>query len=304
MKEVLILGGTGFIGTNLVKKLDSKKLIITVVGNQGQNKIEEDINYIYLNGKSISEISHLTQTKFTYIINLMGYVDHSHFFASGRDVVRSHLIEMISFIENMNRDNLKKFVQIGSSDEYSNEKSPQKEDKRSFSFSPYSFAKSASTDFLRMLNKSDNFPAVILRLFLVYGPHQKKDRFIPQLINGCLRNEKIPMTNGSQLRDFCYVSDVCEAIISCLDTDKIEGEIINIASGKPVSILTVAKEINTLIGQGELDIGNMPDRPNTNPKLFADINLARKILNWSPKISLREGLSKTIDTYKNFHGSK
>ncbi len=304
MKEVLILGGTGFIGTNLLKKLDSKSLNITVVGNNGQNKTKKDINYIFLNGKSMSEVSYLTQTKFSYVINLMGYIDHSNFFASGRDIVKSHLIELIGFIENMNKDNLIKFVQIGSSDEYSDEKSPQKEEKKNFSFSPYSFAKSASTDFLRMLNKTDNFPAVTLRLFLVYGPHQKKDRFIPQLINGCLENIEIPMTKGEQIRDFCFVDDVCEAIIACFDNEKVNGEIINIASGIPISIKSMAIKIQDLIGKGTLKIGDLPDRSNANQSLYADNNLARNLLNWTPSISLDEGLKKSIDFYKSLHESK
>jgi|TARA_A100001011_G_C14182299_1_gene787415 nucleoside-diphosphate-sugar epimerase len=304
MKEVLILGGTGFIGTNLLKKLDSKSLNITLVGNKGQNKTIKDINYIFLNGKSMSEVKYLTQTEFSYVINLMGYIDHSNFFASGRDIVKSHLIELIGFIENMNKDNLKKFVQIGSSDEYSNEKPPQKEEKKNFSFSPYSFAKSASTDFLRMLNKTDNFPAVTLRLFLVYGPHQKNDRFIPQLINGCLENIEIPMTKGEQIRDFCFVDDVCEAIIACLDNEKVNGEIINIASGIPISIKSMAIKIQDLIGKGTLKIGDLPDRSNTNQSLYADNNLARNLLNWTPNISLEQGLKKSIDFYKSLHESK
>ena len=112
------------------------------------------------------------------------------------------------------------------------------------------------------------------------------------------------MTKGEQIRDFCFVDDVCEAIIACLDNEKVNGEIINIASGIPISIKSMAIKIQDLIGKGTLKIGDLPDRSNTNQSLYADNNLARNLLNWTPNISLEQGLKKSIDFYKSLHESK
>ena len=76
-----------------------------------------------------------------------------------------------------------------------------------------------------MLHKTENFPATVLRLFLVYGPHQKNDRLIPQVINGCLKKKKFPVSKGHQLRDFCYVDDVINAIILSLIKKKALGKV-------------------------------------------------------------------------------
>ena len=98
----------------------------------------------------------------------------------------------------------------------------------------------ASINLLIMLNKTENFPATALRLFLVYGPHQKADRLIPQVIHGCLKKTSFPVSKGIQLRDFCYVDDVINAIILALIGKKALGKVFNVGSGKPVSIHTGA----------------------------------------------------------------
>ena len=79
-----------------------------------------------------------------------------------------------------------------------------------------------------MLYRSENFPAVILRLFLVYGPNQNEKRFLPYLIKNSLRDNKFPVTLGEQIRDYCYVKDVINAIFLTFKTKSVLGNVINI----------------------------------------------------------------------------
>ena len=149
-----------------------------------------------------------------------------------------------------------------------------------------------------MLHKTENFPATSLRLFLVYGPHQKNDRLIPQVINGCLNKNFFPVSKGVQLRDFCYVEDVINAIILSLIKKEAIGEIFNVGSGKPVSVRFIISKISKIIKQGKPQFNKIPFRKNENLKLYPSINKITKMLGWKPKINLNEGLVKTIHYYK------
>ena len=149
-----------------------------------------------------------------------------------------------------------------------------------------------------MLHKSENFPVVILRFFLVFGPHQKKDRLIPYVIDSCRKNKKFKTTNGEQYRDFCYISDVVEAIIKTIKTKNIDGEIINIGSGIKIKVKDIINKIVKKIGKGKPLFGKLKHRKNENKCLYANIAKAKKLLNWKPKIRLVEGLDRTIDYYK------
>ena len=124
----------------------------------------------------------------------------------------------------------------GSSDEYGNINSPQNETMREEPISPYSFSKLACTKLLRMLYVSEKLPVVILRLFLVYGEGQGFNRFLPQIIKGCLKNEAFPTSEGNQIRDFCYVSDIVDGIIATMKSEQVNGHILNLASGEPIKI--------------------------------------------------------------------
>ena len=188
-------------------------------------------------------------------------------------------------------------INLGSSDEYGDNLSPQVETFKDKPFTPYSFAKSASSLFLEMLYKNESFPCCTLRIFLTYGPHQDVNRFIPQIIIGCLKNESFPVSKGEQLRDFCFIDDVVEAIFLVFASSKSSGEIINIASGKPVSVRDVVEKIQNITKGGYPKFGEIEYRSNENMSLYADINKAKKFLNWNPKYSLEEGLKFTIDWF-------
>jgi nucleoside-diphosphate-sugar epimerase len=148
-----------------------------------------------------------------------------------------------------------------------------------------------------MLHRTQGFPAVILRLFLTYGPGQDNRRFFPQIIQGCLLDDPFPTSAGDQLRDFCYVDDIAQGILAALTNDQVDGEIINLASGSPVAIRDAIELIQKTLGRGVPEFGKVPYRVGENMALYADISKANRILDWKPLVTLEEGIERTIDEY-------
>jgi nucleoside-diphosphate-sugar epimerase len=150
-----------------------------------------------------------------------------------------------------------------------------------------------------MLHRAEGFPATTLRLFLTYGPGQDLRRFLPQIILGCLRDADFPVSAGEQLRDFCHVRDVVRAIFAALTEAAAAGEVINIASGQPVSIRRVIETVARLTGRGRPRFGEIAYRRGENMELYADISRAAAVLNWRPTLALEPGLRDTIDGYRS-----
>jgi len=149
---------------------------------------------------------------------------------------------------------------------------------------------------------TEGFPGVVLRLFLTYGPMQDGKRFLPHIIKGCLKGEHFKTSEGKQLRDFCYVGDVVEAMVIAALLPSAKGHIINVASGVTISIREMIEKVVRLIGKGEPIWGAHPYREGENMALYADISLAKKLLQWEPLTNLDESLEKTIEYYKrNFN---
>ena len=132
----------------------------------------------------------------------------------------------------------------------------------------------------------------------MYGPKQDFNRFIPVIISGCIKNKKIPCSEGSQLRDFLYVDDAVEAILKSLQNKNAKGEIINIGSGNPRKIRKIIENINTTLKGGHPLFGKIKLRKDEMLKMYPNINKARSKINWIPKVSFNSGLKKTIKSYK------
>ena len=179
----LVIGGHGFIGSHLVRKLIHLGADVTVAYHKNANIID-GLNYsaTQINLSDQSSIK-LDRLKYDYIFNLGGYIEHSKLSKQGRSVINVHYDGLLNLLSVLDNSNLKGFVQVGSSDEYGDQPSPQNEDMRESPISPYSCAKSASTHLVQMLAKTENFPGTVLRFFLVYGPGQSASRFLPKIIS-------------------------------------------------------------------------------------------------------------------------
>jgi nucleoside-diphosphate-sugar epimerase len=300
-EELLVTGGTGFIGHALVNEAVKRGYATTILS---LNEVSSDrqikgVRYLFADMTSKTELARaLGNNEFGYIVNLGGYIDHSKYLSGGRAMIDVHYAGVLNLLECLNWPAIRSFVQVGSSDEYGNLPAPQLEEMCEQPISSYSVGKVAATRTLQMLHRVENFPAVILRLFLVYGQGQDQKRFLPQIIKGCLNDEAIPTSLGDQLRDFCFIDDIVEGIFLALKSPGAQGEIINLASGQPVSIRTVIQTVRETIGQGQPQFGAVAYRPGENMALYADINKAADLLAWTPTISLAEGLKKTIQYYE------
>ena len=205
--HLLVIGGTGFIGHHLLKSVQQKGWQMTSgsLNPPTKDRFVTGVSYLYFDLSNRGLVKKYLAEDFDYVVNLGGYINHQLFQEGGGTLMETHFNALQNLVEILPRRRLKRFVQIGSSDEYGNSTAPQHEDQREQSISPYSMAKVACTHFLQMLNRSENFPAVTLRLFLTYGPGQDISRFLPQIIRGCLDDATFPASAGEQLRDFCYV---------------------------------------------------------------------------------------------------
>jgi nucleoside-diphosphate-sugar epimerase len=299
--SLLVVGGTGFIGHHLVKTAcDLGWYVVSISRNlPTKNRRVPEATYITADLSNTSSLD-VHDLDFDYVVNLGGSIEHKLFFQGGQDIINSHFKGLLNLVNCLDRRKLSRFVYIGSSDEYGDLPAPQSEMLRERPISPYAFAKTAATQFLQMLYRTEGFPTVTLRLFLTYGPGQKHNRLVPQVIRECLMGHKFPVSEGMQIRDFCYVEDIVTGILATLKGRKeLDGKILNLASGKPVSIREVILLIQSIIGKGEPIFGALPYRHAESMELYADISKIKDSLGWTPKISLATGLERTIDLVKN-----
>jgi nucleoside-diphosphate-sugar epimerase len=294
--NILIVGGTGFIGYHLANKCIQKNWKVTSVSAHQPKKkrFNKKIEYLICDITKKNDIKKKIGDNFDYLVNLGGYVDHSN----KKKTYQSHYIGVKNLAKFFLFKNLKSFVQLGSGGEYADCESPHKETNKGSPVSTYYRSKLLATLHLKKLFQKKKFPATILRLYQAYGPRQDVNRLIPIVIKNCLQNKKFDCSEGKQFRDFVYIDDVVNIILKTLKNKNSKGKIFNVGSGKPIKVKKLIETINNKIKKGYPQYGKIKLRKDEKIKVFPSINRSKKILKWQPKISIQSGLTKTIQYYK------
>ena len=295
-KNILIFGGTGFIGFHLSLNCLKKKWNVISISTQKPiaSRRLQKVKYITCNINSINSIKKkIPKRNIDYVVNLAGYVDHSN----KSKVYKSHYEGCKNLADFFVDKKIKSFLQMGSGLEYGKNTHFHKETFKCKPKSFYAKAKYLATKYLLKLYKTKKFPVTIFRLYQAYGPFQDINRLIPQVIINSLQNKKFNCTSGFQIRDFIYIDDLIKAIFMALQKKSTSGEIINIGSGKGIKIRNLIKLIVKLCKAGEPKFGAIPMRNDESLKMCPDIKKSKKLLSFKNKFSIVKGLKKTIKFY-------
>ncbi len=298
--KVLVIGGTGFIGKNLILKLLKKKcfLIHSVSLNKISNSEKiKNVKYFFFDISNKKNLNNFLVDKYDYIFNLGGNINHN----DKKKTRQAHYIGFKNLSSFFINKKIKRFIQIGSSTEYEFARAPQSESIKiniNKLNSSYSLSKYKSTIQAQNLYIQKKFPIIIVRIFLVYGPEQKSNRLVPYVINSALKNLSFNCSSGKQLRDYIYIDDVINFLILLMKKNSFDGEIFNLGTGNPVKIKDLINKICKIIKKGKPNFGVINLRKDEPLKLFANMRKVKKLLKWEPKYSLQSGLLKTIDYYK------
>jgi len=208
--------------------------------------------------------------------------------------IRNNITVTQKLLETAKELPLKKFILASSSSVYGESPLPLREDNLLRPISPYGVTKLASENLGYLYYKSFKVPVIILRYFTVYGPRQRPDMAFHKFIKALLNDEEITIYgDGKQSRDFTYISDVVGATIAAAQCEAT-GEIINIGGGAQV---TVNKTLRILeeITKKKARVSYIEKQRGDVLHTFADISKAKKLLDYQPKVKLKEGLEKEVE---------
>jgi len=305
---VLVTGAGGFIGANLVRKLQAANYRVHIIWKSTTNPLRiKDIktNLIFHE----VDLANLTVLKHTLGKIQPDYIFHLATHGAYSSQTDANLMEKVNVQGTLNllqatlNIPYKVFVNTGTSSEYGFKNKPMKETDLLTPTSVYAATKAAATLLGQVFARIYNKPIVTLRPFSVYGPFEEPSRFIPTIIRAVLTNTSIRLTAGNIRRDFVYVDDVVNAYLKTMTKGpKLKGEILNIGTGRQYTNDEVVKTFFTVTKKSVfVKKGAFNKRSWDTDCWVADISRAKKILAWKPAYSLAEGLRKTYNWSLRYH---
>ncbi len=301
----LITGGTGFIGSNLVRELVKKgeRVSIVISKSIGKNSrikdIESKIEIYKCNLLSESLKNLVGKIKPDFIFHLASY---------GIPPEEDNVLSMIDFnlkgtinlIEAVKQNPFKLFINTGSCVEYGIKEDDMTESDMLTPINNYGVLKSATTLYCQKEAIRNNLLIINFRLFSTYGYFDQKYRLIPSVIRSAIVNEPIKVSAPTNVRDFIFIEDVISAYLHATEATLSNGEIFNIGSGKQHSIEEIVKLCLAISkSKSKVQWGALSNQIRFIEPLRweADMSKTKKLLNWEPKTTIEEGLRKTIEWF-------
>jgi len=325
LKNILVTGGAGFIGSNFVKLMLEKhpeyKIInidaLTYAGNlENLKDIDDNPNYEFFkvdirDRDKVEEI--FKNNDITSVVNFAAesHVDRSieepEVFLTTNIIGTQVLLDAAKKYWKVNPEDKYckeykpgvKFVQVSTDEVYGalGETGMFVETMPLMPNSPYSASKASADMIVRAYNETFGLPVNITRCSNNYGPYQFPEKLIPLMINNCLKGNDLPVYgDGMQVRDWLHVSDHCSAIDTVLHKGKV-GEVYNIGGNNEKANIEIVKLIIGTLGKSEDSIKYVKDRPGHDRRYAIDNNKITSELGWEPAYTFEQGMKETIQWY-------
>jgi dTDP-glucose 4,6-dehydratase len=311
MKNILVTGGAGFIGSNFVRWVltDHPDCFIvnldklTYAGNlKNLEGFLNRPNHVFVkadicDGRAVEEI--IDKYKIQAIINFAAesHVDRS--IVGPKIFIETNVTGTLTLLQAACEKKIEKFLQISTDEVYGSLGPTGKftEETPLAPNSPYSASKAAADFLVKAFGHTWGLNYNITRCSNNYGPYQFPEKMIPLMINNVLNDKPLPLYgDGLHIRDWIHVEDHCSAVWKVLMEAK-SGEIYNIGSCCEKTNIEVVKTILKLLKKPESLITHVKDRPGHDRRYAMDASKITSQLNWQPQITFEQGLSRTIDWY-------
>ena len=315
MKKIIVTGGLGFIGSNLIDLLLKKNFFVINIDkatyssnyyNVKEFKKSKKYKFIKLDIKNKKFENILFRYKPNGIFNLAAETHVDRSIDNPDSFIQSNIVGVYNLLEsfkNFSKKNKSKLIHISTDEVYGDILTGRSDEKYPYQpSSPYAASKAASDHLVSSYVRTYNLPAIVTNCSNNYGPKQHPEKLIPKLIYNIFNNKPLPIYGkGTNSREWIYVKDHCEALIKVFLRGKI-GEFYNIGSNKNLNNLEVTKELlknsrKSIKLGNKVKINFVKDRPGHDIRYALNSNKIKKKLGWRPKTNFSKGIKLTLDWY-------
>ena len=315
MKKIIVTGGLGFIGSNLIDLLIKKNFSVINI-----DKISYSSNFYnlkeYNNSNKYKFIRcNIGERKFKKILfkykpicifNLAAETHVDRSIDNPEHFIQSNIVcvyKLLEYFKEYSQKFSSRLIHISTDEVYGDILKGRTSEKYPYNpSSPYAASKAASDHLVQSYVRTYKIPAIITNCSNNYGPKQHPEKLIPKLIYNILNNKSLPIYGkGLNSREWIYVKDHCEALFKIFKKGKI-GNFYNIGSNKNLTNLKVCEHLisvakkNSILG-AKVKINFIKDRPGHDIRYALNSNKVKKELNWKPRINFKEGIKLTFDWY-------
>jgi nucleoside-diphosphate-sugar epimerase len=306
-KPVLVTGASGFIGSHLTRRLVAEgakvHALTSTVSSIYPARLLEIRDSIALHEASLDDRGAIElladEVRPEYVFHLGAYTHVGKSWNRVDECIQVNIQGTVNLLMAMQRHGFTRFLNTGTSEIYGDIDVPFREDASVHPISPYSISKHTAEEYCRLFGDSRSLPIVRVRPFNAYGPMQTPDRVIPEIISRAVQGQSLKMTQATQTREFNYVEDLADGFVALATANGIDGDVFNLGCGREISMRDIAVTILSLMGDPITpEFGALPERPIEIYRMHADVTKTRERVGWTSKISLEEGLERTIAWYR------
>jgi UDP-glucose 4-epimerase len=305
-RKILVTGGAGFIGSNLCIALAARGEQVVALDNLSVSESnlpilkEHGVEFVKADIADYEEMEkHFKGVDIVYHVAAMNRAQRS--IEDPRAANAANITGTLNVLEAMRKHSVTRIIFVSSSSVYAGREAALKEDAPVAPPHPYGVGKLAGEHYVRIYGDLFDVRWTTLRFFSVYGPHQLGNidkagviaKFIYQAFNGK------PLSvygDGSSLRNFTYVGDVVRCLLLALDKPQAQGNIINVANAREVSVNEIADAVQRITGKN-VGVVHEPALKGDPPRNLPDTNKAKQLLGYEAEVSIEEGVAKTVAWY-------